>query len=45
VKELIGGSMVVTAANLDEAIAVAIGCPGTHAPGSAVEVIEIIGGG
>jgi hypothetical protein len=45
VKELIGGYMVVTAANLDEAIAVATGCPGLMRPGSGVEVIEIIGGG
>lgn len=41
VKELVGGYMVVTAANLDEAIAVARECPGLVRPGSGVEVIEI----
>ena len=41
VKELVGGYMVVTAANLDEAIEVARGCPGLVRPGSGVEVIEI----
>lgn len=45
VKELVGGYMVVTAANLDEAIAVARECPGLVRPGSGVEVIEILGGG
>ncbi len=41
VKELVGGYMIVTAANLDEAIEVARGCPGLVRPGSGVEVIEI----
>lgn len=41
VKELVGGYMIVSAANLDEAIAVARECPGLVRPGSAVEVIEI----
>ncbi len=41
VKELVGGYMVVTAADLDEAIHVASGCPGLVRPGSGVEVIEI----
>src|SRR5262245_2419839 len=40
-KELIGGYMIVEAANLDEAIGVARGCPGLVSPGSGVEVIEI----
>jgi hypothetical protein len=40
-KELVGGYMIVTAASLDEAIAVARGCPGLVRPGSGVEVIEI----
>ncbi|MEQ1736457.1 MAG: YciI family protein [Rhodoglobus sp.] len=40
-KELVGGYMIVSAANLDEAIAVARECPGLVRPGSAVEVIEI----
>ena len=42
VKELVGGYMVVTAANIEEAIEVASGCPGLVRPGSGVEVIEII---
>jgi hypothetical protein len=41
VKELVGGYMIVTAANLEEAIEVASGCPGLVRPGSGVEVIEI----
>ncbi len=41
VKELVGGYMIVSAANLDEAIAVASACPGLVRPGSGVEVIEI----
>jgi hypothetical protein len=43
VKELVGGYMIVTAANLEEAIAVARECPGLVRPGSGVEVIEIHG--
>ena len=41
VKELVGGYMIVSAASLDEAIAVARECPGLVCPGSGVEVIEI----
>jgi hypothetical protein len=41
IKELVGGYMIVSAPNLDEAIAVARECPGLVRPGSAVEVIEI----
>lgn len=41
VKELVGGYMVVSAADLDEAIQVARECPGLMRPGSGVEVIEI----
>lgn len=41
VKELVGGYMIVSAANLDEAAAVARACPGLVRPGSGVEVIEI----
>ena len=41
VKELVGGYMIVTATNLEEAIDVARGCPGLVRPGSGVEVIEI----
>jgi hypothetical protein len=43
IKELVGGYMVVSAADLDEAIAIASGCPGLVRPGSGVEVIEIRG--
>jgi len=42
VKELVGGYMIVSAKNLDEAITVARGCPGLVRPGSGVEVIEIL---
>jgi hypothetical protein len=41
VKELVGGYMVVAAADLDEAIEIARRCPGLMRPGSGVEVIEI----
>ncbi|HEY6879833.1 MAG TPA: YciI family protein [Polyangiales bacterium] len=41
VKELVGGYMVVSAENLDEAIQVARECPGLVGQGSGVEVIEI----
>ncbi|MFZ5469809.1 MAG: YciI family protein [Myxococcota bacterium] len=41
VKELVGGYMIVTAANIEEAIEVARQCPGLVRPGSGVEVIEI----
>jgi hypothetical protein len=41
IKELVGGYMIVTAADLDEAIRIASGCPGLVGPGSGVEVIEI----
>lgn len=40
-KEVIGGFMIITAANLDEAITVARECPGVVMPGSSVEVREI----
>jgi hypothetical protein len=42
VKELVGGYMIVSAESLEEAIAVARGCPGLVEPGSGVEVIEIL---
>jgi hypothetical protein len=42
VKELVGGYMIVTASNIEEAIKVASGCPGLVRPGSGVEVIEIL---
>ena len=41
VKEIAGGYMIVSAANLDEAIEVARQCPGLVRPGSGVEVIEV----
>jgi hypothetical protein len=41
VKELLGGYMIISAADLDEAIRVARDCPGLMRPGSGVEVIEI----
>ena len=41
VKELVGGYMILSAENLDEAIEVASACPGLVGPGSGVEVIEI----
>lgn len=41
VKELVGGYMVISASNLDEALDIARECPGLVSPGSGVEVIEI----
>lgn len=41
IKELIGGYMIVSAQNLNEASEIARGCPGLVGPGSGVEVIEI----
>jgi hypothetical protein len=41
VKELVGGYMIVSASDLEEAVAVARECPGLVRPGSGVEVIEI----
>ena len=41
VKELVGGYMIVSAADFEEAIRVARECPGLMRPGSGVEVIEI----
>ncbi|MDQ2643470.1 MAG: YciI family protein [Myxococcota bacterium] len=41
IKELVGGYMIVSAADLDEAVNVARDCPGLLTPGSGVEVIEI----
>jgi hypothetical protein len=41
VKELVGGYMIVSAADLDEAARIAGACPGLVGPGSGVEVIEI----
>ena len=40
-KELVGGYMIVSASDLNEAIEVARQCPGLVRPGSGVEVIEI----
>jgi len=41
IKELVGGYMIVEAADLDGAIEVARGCPGLVSARSGVEVIEI----
>lgn len=41
IKELVGGYMIVSAADLDEAIRIASACPGLLGPGTGVEVIEI----
>jgi len=41
VKEIVGGYMIISAANLDEALQIARECPGLVRPGSGVEVIEI----
>jgi hypothetical protein len=41
VKELVGGYMIVSASDLNEAIEIARQCPGLMRPGSGVEVIEI----
>lgn len=41
VKELVGGYMILSAASLEEAIAIARACPGLVGPGSGVEVIAI----
>ncbi|MEZ4224784.1 MAG: YciI family protein [Polyangiaceae bacterium] len=41
VKELVGGYMIVSAENLEQAIEIARGCPGLVTPGSGVEVLEI----
>ncbi|NUO53752.1 MAG: hypothetical protein HOV80_33310 [Polyangiaceae bacterium] len=42
VKELVGGYMIVSAADIEEAIQVASACPGLVGPRSTVEVIEIV---
>ena len=41
IKELVGGYMIVSAPDLNEAIEIARQCPGLVRPGSGVEVIEI----
>ena len=41
-KELVGGYMIVSADNLDEAARVARECPGVVRPGSGIEVFEIL---
>ena len=41
IKELVGGYMIVSAADLDEAIRIVSACPGLLGPGTGVEVIEI----
>ncbi|MFZ5896252.1 MAG: YciI family protein [Myxococcota bacterium] len=41
IKELVGGYMIVSASNFDDAVEIARACPGLMRPGSGVEVIEI----
>lgn len=41
VKEVVGGYMIVTAENMDEAVQIAQESPGVMMPGSSVEVREI----
>lgn len=41
VKELVGGYMILSAANLDEAVQIASECPGLISDASGVEVVEI----
>jgi hypothetical protein len=45
VKELVGGFMILSAANLDEAVQIARACPGLINSGSGVEVVEIFSPG
>ena len=40
-KEIVGGFMVVSAESYDEAIEIAIGCPGLVGPGNSVEIREM----
>ena len=42
VKELVGGYMIVSAENIEEALEIASACPGLVGPRSTVEVIEIL---
>jgi hypothetical protein len=37
-KEIVGGYLLITAADLDEAIGIAKACPGLEQPGTSVEV-------
>lgn len=45
VKELVGGYMILSAANLDEAVQIARACPGLVNDASGVEVVEIFSPG
>ncbi len=40
VEELVGGYMILSAADLDEAVEIARECPGLVRPGSGVQVVE-----
>lgn len=42
VKELVGGYMILSAADLDEAVRIARECPGLVHDGSGAEVVEIL---
>ena len=45
IKELVGGYMIVSAADLDEALQIARECPGLVRPSSGAEVVEILSPG
>lgn len=40
-KEIVGGYMIISAENYEEAVEVARACPGVCSPGSCVEIREI----
>lgn len=40
-KEIVGGFMIISAQSIEEAVKIAMACPGVVSPGSCVEVREI----
>lgn len=42
-KEIVGGFMIISAENYDQAIEIASGCPGVMRPGSSLEIREMAG--
>lgn len=42
-KEIVGGFMILAAENYEQAIEIAIGCPGVMRPGSSLEIREMSG--
>ena len=42
-KEVVGGYMIVSAANFDGAVEVVRACPAVHAPGASMEIRELTG--